>query len=545
MKKLNILLLIMMLLHFFPGLGLANVTELVMPGPLIEGHARIESDCNKCHSLLANRQQRDLCLNCHKLVAADIGAKRGFHGRNSAVGEKECRDCHTDHEGRKADILLLDEETFDHLNTDFVLQGAHQKVACHKCHTPELVKAELRESQKLTEAALNKHRNAPDRCFDCHQKTEPHNGALGKDCQNCHRADGWSQVTFKHETTKFKLEGAHKEVACNQCHPNQRWQEVPQDCFSCHRLNDHHAGRYGEKCGDCHSPQSARQDSKGKQQSAWKTTVFDHGRTGFPLLDKHSKVACELCHTSSLQEQKLSKTCVSCHQADAPHRGRFGEKCHDCHQPTAWKKATYDHTQTKFPLQGKHAEVDCYKCHTGPAEGQDLQLDCYSCHQLDDPHNGQQGEDCASCHSPDGWQEEVLFDHDLSKFPLIGMHAVVPCEACHVESSFQDTKSDCVACHQKDDEHQQKLGQDCARCHNPNGWNLWLFDHNTQSKFKLDGKHASLSCLACHNTPKKKLGTDKSCVSCHKKDEPHDGAFGRNCERCHTTIGFDQPLVTQ
>jgi hypothetical protein len=479
-------------------------------------------------------------------VAGDIEAQRGFHGKNPAFGESECRECHTDHNGRDADILLLDEETFDHTYTDFALKGAHQKVACDRCHNPELLKAELRDSAELDKSVYIKHRNAPDQCVACHQKVEPHEGALGKNCQNCHQPEGWSKVSFKHDVARFKLEGAHQQVSCQQCHPNQRWQGVPNDCFSCHRLNDNHAGRFGEKCQSCHSPNGATQDLKGNKQSVWKTIGFDHSKTDFPLHEKHRNVRCELCHTGQLYEQKLPRDCVSCHQTEDPHRGRFGDKCQSCHQTTGWKKAEYDHTQTKFLLQGKHAEVDCNKCHTGPTEGQGLPLDCYSCHQLDDPHNGQQGQDCTRCHSPGGWQEEVLFDHDLSKFPLIGMHAVAPCEACHAGSSFKDTQSDCVACHQGDDEHEQKLGNDCGSCHNPNGWKLWLFEHNVQSKFKLDGKHASLACLDCHTKPKKgKISTGKSCASCHRKDDPHNGSFGRNCERCHNTSGFDQVELSQ
>jgi hypothetical protein len=30
----------------------------------------------------------------------------------------------------------------------------------------------------------------------------------------------------------------------------------------------------------------------------------------------------------------------------------------------------------------------------------------------------------------------------------------------------------------------------------------------------------------------------KDCVSCHQKDDIHAGQFGRQCQRCHTTVTF-------
>jgi cytochrome c556 len=30
------------------------------------------------------------------------------------------------------------------------------------------------------------------------------------------------------------------------------------------------------------------------------------------------------------------------------------------------------------------------------------------------------------------------------------------------------------------------------------------------------------------------------CNSCHRRDDPHFGRFGNNCEACHTTSSFTQ-----
>ena len=51
---------------------------------------------------------REKCLDCHKEVASDVRGKMGYHGR---IAERECRTCHTEHRGRDAKVVLLDEKT--------------------------------------------------------------------------------------------------------------------------------------------------------------------------------------------------------------------------------------------------------------------------------------------------------------------------------------------------------------------------------------------------------------------------------------------------
>jgi len=190
--------------------------------------------------------------------------------------------------------------------------------------------------------------------------------------------------------------------------------------------------------------------------------------------------------------------------------------------------------------------VACNKCHTGPTEGKKMPLDCFSCHRLDDAHKGQQGEKCERCHNQRGWRVGVRFEHDLTRFPLIGLHAVAPCEGCHVGTTFKNTARNCIDCHKKDDAHKQHLGDNCAYCHNPNGWDLWQYDHNSQSKFQLTGAHEELECLACHREPvKEKISMGKSCASCHRKDDIHRGEFGRDCDRCHNSVAFNQIRLLQ
>lgn len=87
-----------------------NIESVVMPGKLIRGHVDSESDCRLCHVRFDRAAQAGLCLDCHKDIAGDVRDKRGYHGR---LRDKQCRACHTDHKGRDADIVVLDENKFD------------------------------------------------------------------------------------------------------------------------------------------------------------------------------------------------------------------------------------------------------------------------------------------------------------------------------------------------------------------------------------------------------------------------------------------------
>jgi nitrate/TMAO reductase-like tetraheme cytochrome c subunit len=221
------------------------------------------------------------------------------------------------------------------------------------------------------------------------------------------------------------------------------------------------------------------------------------------------------------------------------HKGRYGEKCETCHATRDWKAMLFNHDRdTKYPLRGKHAQTKCDSCHTGALYKQKLSTTCFTCHQKDDKHKGQQGRKCESCHNERDWKT-TRFDHGLTRFPLLGKHAKVECKDCHKTVQFRDAKTECVACHQKDDTHKRRLGTRCEACHNAVDWKRWDFDHDRRTRFKLDGAHKPLACLACHTKPMSgKVSAPATCAGCHETDDVHDGRFGRQCERCHVTDNF-------
>lgn len=485
-----------------------DLEKLVMPGELIRDHADLESDCEQCHRPFRSEDQEALCRGCHEAVDADLRNGSGFHGLAPGIAQAACRSCHAEHKGRDFDAVGLDRETFDHALTDYPLRGAHRRLACESCHEAEA-----------------KHRDAPSDCADCHGDGDPHEGRLGPRCGECHGEQSWRDTRFDHGQTSFPLTGAHREVECALCHAGEHYEGTASDCRSCHGLRDVHRGAFGGDCGRCH------------ETSRWPSSRFDHDRDShYPLTGRHRGASCEACHRPGSAGPELATDCLSCHRNDDEHRGRNGKRCETCHDTASWSSEKFDHDRmTDFPLRGAHRRVACEGCHEGNLYEEDLATDCRACHRDDDVHRGQEGDDCGRCHREDGWERDLFFDHDLTHFPLLGLHAVAACDQCHLTPRFLDADLRCVACHEQDDVHLRRLGAGCELCHNPNGWRVWRFDHALQTDFPLAGAHAELDCHACHQVAvHDRIRMRGGCDGCHARDDVHQGSYGRDCARCHS-----------
>lgn len=502
-----------------------NLRKLLMPGDLSNLHAELEQDCQNCHTSFNKAAQNQLCLDCHEEIADDISTQQHYHGNLLSASLNtsplvsndvlNCQQCHTDHRGREQSLTRASSAHFDHDLTAFALVGKHASARCESCHQQAEPK-----------------READTACISCHREEDAHKGNLGETCQDCHSAESWLEQSFDHsETTDFTLRYSHETLVCTSCHIEQQYEDTPQDCHQCHALDDVHAGGRGNQCANCHD------------EKDWSKAQFDHAHeTEFALKGSHAKLNCKQCHRGEQLEQVAGTACIDCHQNDDTHLAQRGEQCGDCHSENTWSESTFNHSRaTDFPLKGKHRELACESCHRRSTATDTPSNECIDCHRSQDIHEGNQGENCARCHSDSSWVGKVAFEHDLTDFPLSGLHALTSCEECHVSKPYRGIANQCLDCHEADDIHELSLGKSCETCHTSNGWSLWVFDHNEQTDFTLDGKHADLSCSGCHREPvKRKVNQNSLCVSCHRDDDIHDGEFGRYCESCHNTQNFDQ-----
>jgi hypothetical protein len=143
-----------------------------------------------------------------------------------------------------------------HATARFPLEGAHRAVPCFACHEELSVpggKAAARVAGASLVAATAPPRKLPlhiDKrgCRDCHRS--PHGAQFdarsdGGPCESCHGVESFKPASrFDHKQhAKFPLEGAHKRVACNRCHPTAPGAEgkdvtvyrpIASNCESCH-----------------------------------------------------------------------------------------------------------------------------------------------------------------------------------------------------------------------------------------------------------------------------------------------------------------------
>ena len=162
------------------------------------------------------------------------------------------------------------------------------------------------------------------------------------------------------------------------------------------------------------------------------------------------------------------------------------------------------------------------------------------------PHGEGLKTDCGACHNTNNWEQlnPRHFNHNKTRFPLIGQHKTVGCRACHPTLEFSKAKTQCNQCHM--DMHEGTVGKDCDRCHTPKSWIVSNVKQiHQQAGFTLAGTHAVTDCNRCHKSASQlrfdNIRTD--CYSCHKANydatnHRADG-FGTDCFPCHNMTGRD------
>jgi len=497
--------------------------------PLAGAHGSVA--CKSCHTNLVFKGAPHDCVSCHQ---------DPHHGE---LGNS-CARCHS-----MRSFVDRSAMTRAHQLTTFPLTGAHVTADCESCHTP-------------TSAGQMTFTLRTTGCNDCHQKDyqatkNPDHAAGGfpTDCTQCHATVSWLTARFDHNATAFPLTGAHVAVACAQCHGDGVYKGKPTACVSCHQLDynntnspNHQQAQFPTDCTVCHTT------------ATWNGANFDHNTTQFPLTGAHIQVTCAQCHGDGVYKGKPT-TCVSCHQTDYngatnPNhtQAQFPTDCTVCHTTVTWTGATFNHSNTAFPLTGAHLTATCAQCH-GDGVYKGKPTTCVSCHQTD--YNGatnpnhtqaQFPTDCSVCHTTTTWTG-ATFDHSTTAFPLTGAHLTVACNQCHGDGVYKGKPTTCVSCHQTDyntttdPNHQQaQFSTDCASCHTTTVWTTAKYtNHDTQFFPIYSGTHAGrwTSCSTCHINPSDYSQFD--CLSCHSASQTtpkHSGVKNYtydspSCYRCH------------
>ena len=172
---------------------------------------------------------------------------------------------------------------------------------------------------------------------------------------------------------------------CGACHTAPWASATMSDrCMACHTdvltQVQGHNGLHGGLVGALSAPTCQTCHSEHGGPNGPLTANFDHNRLTFKLVGKHASVPCNRCHTAvnSLADlQNTPQDCYSCHAKDDNHKGAFGQQCGQCHNPTGWANASFDHTI--FPVDhGREEQVaTCQTCHPNGVTS----YTCLGCHR--------------------------------------------------------------------------------------------------------------------------------------------------------------------
>ncbi len=259
--------------------------------------------------------------------------------------------------------------------------------------------------------------------------------------------------------------------------------------------------------------------------------------------------------------------------AQSPHGEEFKMNCAACHTSDSWEipaefwnfdepigpkellsssstlppdSIRFNHNETAFPLEGGHAATDCRLCHEALVFTE-TNTECIACHT--DMHNMTVGSDCARCHSVENWLvDDITEIHQDEGFPLLGMHAQISCNDCHVSETglqFNRLGNECINCHLGDflattepNHIEAGYSTECIDCHDINAFD-WSANNILHDFFPLEKGH-DIACTECH-TSGVFASIPSDCISCHQTDfeaaqNPNHQAlnFSTDCRACHT-----------
>lgn len=151
------------------GIIYAKGNQIFSPGPLnavsdssmardVSSHAELDADCAACHTPpWGDQRMADRCVACHTETQTQLLDPATLHG---ALDARNCRDCHTEHQGAEASLTQVESLVVDHEQFRFSL-AVHQTTAeqlpfgCADCHSESLTRFD------------------PTACETCHREDQP------------------------------------------------------------------------------------------------------------------------------------------------------------------------------------------------------------------------------------------------------------------------------------------------------------------------------------------------------------------------------------
>jgi hypothetical protein len=207
--------------------------------------------CTDCHPSQTFKPRPVTCFGCHP----EPNIHKGQYST-------ECEQCHNTK--TFADVKPL------HDVGDFSLTGAHNNIACERCHRD----GDSRFERSLARFTSRPLQGAGNMCINCHRQDDIHNNALSPRCGECHTQWSFAPARFDHTRVGCNLVGLHRTLPCADCHKSGSYAGTAGTCVSCHRddalragtgLSSSHGGG-GTTCANCHT------------MSNWKAATGSFGR---------------------------------------------------------------------------------------------------------------------------------------------------------------------------------------------------------------------------------------------------------------------------
>ena len=459
---------------------------------------------------------RDVCESCHvkgeakenwEAIALTAGHRTHLESDSLALKDVQCLSCHARSAHRFVPVdttcaqqgCHLTDEVKINLGTMTDQTGLH----CAVCHqfTEVIPRLATRDS------AAGALRPGSTECFSCHEMKErlsefdpardPHGGTCGmchnphtnvkpgdaiKSCATAGCHGDWRQV-------EFHTGAAHRKVAqrCETCHLPHTARVDASDCTGCHER----ASATGKlkpplpfdtlkalrPVSDLPEPTAPRGKGDAPPDDSSPAAQFSPAAADSFSHDRHKKLACLKCHTTSSPTSTLTfkppRGCQICHH-EAPARS----DCTACHAKAELLPAPVQvevsvpnreaRTRDVSFAHESHASVRCSDCHREPVslEPAPETRTCTSCHE---EHHAV-GRDCATCH-------EAGVRAEATHAPPAAAHE--SCDACHTPARIAGlvpARTFCLTCHEPQSKDHY-ADRECSVCHlnaSPEAWRSHL-----------------------------------------------------------------------